>query len=149
MLGPALSAAQSTPHSLSVAASCMPVLRRRIGVVATLSQQGTMYRRLRPDVKPSGPRPSRRSQRVKLTVPPEHGESRPMPDSETTGGSPWLVEMTELVLPEDTNTWGTIFGGRVLALVDKCAAIGAMRHARMPVLTAAMDSIEFRNPVQL
>jgi acyl-CoA hydrolase len=72
-----------------------------------------------------------------------------MPDSEPSVGAPWLVEMTELVLPEDTNTWGTIFGGRVLALVDKCAAIGAMRHTRTPVLTVAMDSVEFRNPVQL
>ena len=59
------------------------------------------------------------------------------------------TQMTEIVLPEDTNHRGTIFGGRVLALVDKCAAVVAVRHARSEVLTVSMDSITFRNPVRL
>ncbi len=58
------------------------------------------------------------------------------------------VEMTEIVLPEDTNARGSVFGGRVLALVDKCAAIVAMRHARSEVLTASLDSVDFRSGVQ-
>jgi acyl-CoA hydrolase len=41
-----------------------------------------------------------------------------------------VVQMTEIVLPEDSNYEGSIFGGRVLALIDKCAAIVAMRHSR-------------------
>lgn len=57
------------------------------------------------------------------------------------------VVMTEIVLPEDTNHRGSIFGGRVLALMDKCAAIAAIRHARGEVLTISMDTVEFRNPV--
>lgn len=57
--------------------------------------------------------------------------------------------MTEIVLPEDSNPRGTVFGGRVLALIDKCAAIAAMRHARTEVLTASLDSVEFRNPVRV
>ncbi len=60
-----------------------------------------------------------------------------------------LVEMTEIVLPEDTNPRGTIFGGRVLALVDKCAAVAAARHARAEVLTVCLDSVEFESPVRL
>ncbi len=60
-----------------------------------------------------------------------------------------VVEMTEIVLPEDTNPRGTIFGGRVLALVDKCAAVCAMRHARTEAVTVRLDSVEFRNPVRL
>jgi len=56
-----------------------------------------------------------------------------------------LVDMTEIVLPEDTNARGNIFGGRVLALVDKCAAIVAMRHARSEVVTVALDSVEFHS----
>ena len=60
-----------------------------------------------------------------------------------------LVGMTEIVLPEDTNARGSIFGGRVLALVDKCAGIVAMRHARSQVLTASLDSVDFRSGVQL
>jgi acyl-CoA hydrolase len=57
--------------------------------------------------------------------------------------------MTEIVLPEDTNARGSIFGGRVLALVDKCAAIVAMRHARSEVVTASLDSVVFRSGVRV
>ena len=60
-----------------------------------------------------------------------------------------LVEMTEIVLPEDTNPRGTIFGGRVLALIDKCAAVSAMRHSRSEVVTVSMDSVEFRSNVRV
>lgn len=56
--------------------------------------------------------------------------------------------MTELVLPEDTNSHGTIFGGRLLALADKCAAIAALRHCRLPVVTASMDRVDFLRPVR-
>jgi len=59
------------------------------------------------------------------------------------------VEMTEIVLPEDTNTWGNIFGGRVLALIDKCAAVVAIRHCRSGVLTASIDRVDFLAPVRL
>lgn len=55
--------------------------------------------------------------------------------------------MTEIVLPEDSNARGSIFGGRVLALIDKCAAIVAMRHARNEVATVSMDSVVFVNKV--
>ena len=60
-----------------------------------------------------------------------------------------LVEMTHIVLPEDTNPRGTIFGGRVLALVDTCAAVVAMRHARSQVLTVSLDSVHFRSTVRV
>ena len=59
------------------------------------------------------------------------------------------VEMTEIVLPEDTNSRGSIFGGRVLALVDKCAAVVAMRHARSEVVTASLDSVDFKSGVRV
>jgi len=59
------------------------------------------------------------------------------------------VQMTEIVLPEDSNAHGSIFGGRVLALVDKCAAAVAIRHARSPVLTAALDSVSFVSQVRV
>lgn len=72
---------------------------------------------------------------------PDPRKSRAVRDS--------LVEMTEIVLPEDTNPRGSIFGGRVLALIDKCAAVAAMRHARSEVLTVSVDSVEFHNPVRV
>ena len=60
-----------------------------------------------------------------------------------------MVEMTEIVLPEDSNPRGTIFGGRVLALVDKCAAVAALRHARSEVVTVSFDSVEFHHTVRV
>jgi len=71
----------------------------------------------------------------------------PRTDVRTVADS--LVEMTEIVLPEDANSHGSIFGGRVLALIDKCAAIVAMRHAHSLVLTASVDSVAFLTAVRV
>jgi len=60
-----------------------------------------------------------------------------------------VVHMTELVLPEDSNPRGSIFGGRVLSLIDKCAAIAALRHARSEVVTVSLDSVAFLNKVSV
>lgn len=57
--------------------------------------------------------------------------------------------MTEIVLPEDTNHRGTVFGGRVLALIDKCAALVAIRHSRSECVTAHIDSVQFLSKVRL
>lgn len=57
--------------------------------------------------------------------------------------------MTDLVLPPDTNNHGTIFGGRVMAYVDKIASIASMRHARRPVVTASSDSLDFLRPIKV
>ena len=59
------------------------------------------------------------------------------------------VEMTEIVLPEDTNQYGHAWGGRVMTLIDKAAAIAATRHCRTNVVTASVDSLVFRIPVKL
>ena len=59
------------------------------------------------------------------------------------------VEMTELVIPEDTNLHGNIFGGRVMELLDKAAAIAALRHCRTPIVTASVDSLDFIHPIRL
>lgn len=56
---------------------------------------------------------------------------------------------TDLVLPPDANHYGTIFGGKVMAYVDKIAAIAAMRHARHPVVTASSDSLDFLAPIKV
>ena len=59
------------------------------------------------------------------------------------------VVMTEIVLPEDTNQYGNAWGGRVMTLIDKAAAIAATRHGRTNVVTASVDSLVFRAPVKL
>lgn len=57
--------------------------------------------------------------------------------------------MTDLVLPPDTNTYGTIFGGNVMAYIDKIASITCMRHARKPIVTASSDSLDFLEPIKV
>ncbi|WP_176752940.1 acyl-CoA thioesterase [Tenuibacillus multivorans] len=52
------------------------------------------------------------------------------------------------VLPPDTNSHGTLFGGRLMAYIDDVGAIAAARHARMPVVTASIDSVDFLTPVK-
>jgi len=59
------------------------------------------------------------------------------------------VEMTELVLPQDTNPLGTIFGGRVMQLIDIAGGIAATRHARKVVVTASVDRLDFRHPIKM
>ena len=57
--------------------------------------------------------------------------------------------MSEVVLPNDTNPYGSMFGGRLLSLMDKCAAISAMRHAEIVCVTVSVDSVEFTSPLLL
>jgi acyl-CoA hydrolase len=68
-----------------------------------------------------------------------------MPDTKTVKNS--SVEMIEIVFPNDANPHGNIFGGRVMQLMDIVGSISAMRHARNAVVTASMDSLDFKNPV--
>ena len=57
--------------------------------------------------------------------------------------------MTEIVMPNDANPLGTIFGGRVMQLMDIAASISCFRHARCNVVTASVDSLEFKGPVHV
>ena len=50
---------------------------------------------------------------------------------------------THLILPPDTNHHQTIFGGKVLAYIDEIADIAAMKHAKLAVVTASIDSVDF------
>ena len=58
-------------------------------------------------------------------------------------------EMTEIILPNDTNTLGNLLGGRLMHFIDLTAAMAAYRHSRTTVVTAAMDHIDFIRPVHL
>ncbi len=57
--------------------------------------------------------------------------------------------MNELVLPNDTNTLGNLMGGRLLHFMDVCAAIAAQRHSHRTVVTASVDSVDFRAAIRL
>ena len=54
-----------------------------------------------------------------------------------------------MVLTPDANHHGTMFGGKVMAYIDDIAALCATRHARLPVVTASTDSVDFLHPVQI
>ena len=58
-------------------------------------------------------------------------------------------EMTEIVLPAQTNPLGKLLGGQVMHLVDMVAAMAAHRHSNSYVVTASVDYIDFRNPINL
>ncbi len=58
-------------------------------------------------------------------------------------------ETTEIILPNDTNMLGHLLGGRLMEFIDLTGAMAAFRHSRMPVVTAAMDHIDFIQPVLL
>ena len=60
-----------------------------------------------------------------------------------------LVMMTELVLPNDTNTFGNLMGGRLMYWMDIASALAAMKHCGAPVVTASVDNISFENPIKL
>jgi acyl-CoA hydrolase len=59
------------------------------------------------------------------------------------------TEMVEVVLPNDANPLGFMLGGAVMHLIDIAGAIAALRHARTPVVTAAVDGLEFLNPIKV
>ena len=59
------------------------------------------------------------------------------------------VIMHELVLPNDANLLGNVLGGRVMHLMDMCAAMSAYKHARTAVVTASVDRLDFLAPVKM
>jgi len=60
-----------------------------------------------------------------------------------------VAEILELVLPNDANILGNVQGGKVMHLIDICAAIAATRHCRRPVVTASFDQMSFLHPVKV
>jgi acyl-CoA hydrolase len=58
-------------------------------------------------------------------------------------------DYSELALPNDANGLGNVLGGKVMHLVDLAAAMAAIRHARRPCVTAAVDSMQFLHPVKI
>lgn len=66
------------------------------------------------------------------------GRKRPA-DSEAT--------ISELMMPQHVNNLGHVFGGVILSMVDRVAAVAAMRHAGGPCVTVSIDRVDFREPI--
>jgi len=59
------------------------------------------------------------------------------------------VEMTELVLPNDTNLVGNLLGGRLMHWMDIACGMSASRYSNSIVVTAAVDNLIFHHPIKL
>jgi acyl-CoA hydrolase len=60
-----------------------------------------------------------------------------------------FATMTEMVLPNDTNTLGNLMGGRLLHLMDIVSAISAAKHCNRVVVTASVDFVDFKSAIRL
>ncbi len=60
-----------------------------------------------------------------------------------------LTEMTELVLPNDTNLLGNLMGGNLMRWMDIACGICASRHCEAPTVTVSVDNLTFQEPIKL
>jgi acyl-CoA hydrolase len=60
-----------------------------------------------------------------------------------------FIIMNEIVLPNDTNVFGNLMGGRLMYWMDIAAGIAAVKHCNAPCMTASVDNLSFKNPIKL
>lgn len=66
---------------------------------------------------------------------------------QTKKASDSLTVMTNIVLPNETNSLRNLFGGELLARMDRCASISATRHSSRRVVTASVNHVSFNHPI--
>lgn len=59
------------------------------------------------------------------------------------------ITLSQMMGPQDANSFGNVHGGIIMKLVDEAGAIAAMRHAQKPVVTVAVDSMLFKEPIRI
>jgi uncharacterized protein (TIGR00369 family) len=72
-----------------------------------------------------------------------------MIDSKTKTVSASRITLSQLMHPEHANVLGNVHGGWVMKLVDEAGALACMRHAQRKVVTVAIDSMTFRQPIRI
>ena len=55
--------------------------------------------------------------------------------------------VSEMMMPHQVNNLGHVFGGELLSMVDRAAAVAATRHARRPAVTVSIDRVDFKEPI--
>ncbi len=72
-----------------------------------------------------------------------------MNDPELTPRTPAdsVSVVSELMMPHQVNNLGHVFGGVVLSMVDRAAAVAAMRHSGQPSVTVSIDRVDFKEPI--
>ena len=78
-----------------------------------------------------------------------NASAEPATSSDTERLAVSHTEMTELLVPDDTNSLGRALGGTVLHWMDVCGAIAAMRFAGQQVVTASMEHVDFIAPIEV
>ena len=58
-------------------------------------------------------------------------------------------ETSEIMMPQHSNVLGHIFGGVILSMMDRTAAVSAFRHARNACVTVSIDRVDFREPIHV
>jgi uncharacterized protein (TIGR00369 family) len=72
----------------------------------------------------------------------------PHPDSPVERpGSASQSMVSELLMPQHVNNLGHVFGGVILSMVDRAAAVAAMRHSGKACVTVSIDRVDFREPI--
>lgn len=71
-----------------------------------------------------------------------------MSQAKTQTERPTELSMVEMVFPDHTNHYGTLFGGQALAMMDKAAFVVASRYARRAIVTASSERVDFQQPVR-
>ena len=90
-----------------------------------------------------------RSQHHILTFAQELDWKGSMTDSELIPRKPkdTIAVVSELMMPNQVNNLGHVFGGELLSMVDRAAAVAAMRHAGGPCVTVSIDRVDFKEPI--
>lgn len=60
-----------------------------------------------------------------------------------------VLSLRVVIMPRDTNHYGTIFGGVILSYIDQAGLVESLRHGRHRWVTAAIDRVEFKAPVHV
>jgi len=71
----------------------------------------------------------------------------PSPKTKTARAS--HISIAQLMQPEHANNFGNVHGGWIMKLVDEAGALACMRHAQRRVVTVAVDSLVFREPIKI
>jgi acyl-CoA hydrolase len=72
-----------------------------------------------------------------------------MQNMEARKASDSFITMNELVLPNDTNTFGDLMGGKLMYWMDIAAYLSAAKHCNSSAMTASVDNISFKTPIKL
>lgn len=59
-----------------------------------------------------------------------------------------MAVVSELMMPHQVNNLGHVFGGVLLSMVDRAAAVAAMRHSGRPSVTVSIDRVDFKEPIR-